>query len=80
MRNALGLMLKNKSDCDLIDEVNALSMFGPIVGMGFIVGGLICEDLIFASGAPLVGVVCFVRITMIRRIQKARLADHFKSR
>jgi hypothetical protein len=35
-------------------------------------------DLLLASSALLVCAVCFLRITMIRRVKKVRLADHFK--
>jgi uncharacterized membrane protein len=53
-----------------------LSIFGISVAIGFI-AGLISQDWFLAISGLLIGVMCFVRIIMIKRIQRARLAAKF---
>jgi uncharacterized membrane protein YjjP (DUF1212 family) len=67
-----------KSDKALSREAMWLSIFGISVAIGFI-AGLISQDWFLASCGLLIGVMCFVRKIMIRRIQRVRLAAKFSA-
>ena len=62
-----------KSDEALGREAMWLSIFGVGVGLGFI-GGLISKDWFLAGCGLLIGIGCLVRLIIIRRVQRARLA------
>jgi hypothetical protein len=53
-------------------EAMWLSVFGISATAGFI-GGLISKDWLLGGLGLLTSIICFVRIIMIRRIQRARL-------
>jgi hypothetical protein len=62
-----------KNDKALSREAMWLSIFGVSAAIGFI-AGLISRDWFLASLGLVIGIMCFVRIITIRRIQRVRLA------
>ena len=62
-----------RNDKALNREAMWLSIFGVSAAIGFI-GGLISRDWFLTSLGLVISIMCFVRIIMIRRIQRARLA------
>jgi hypothetical protein len=62
-----------RNDKALNREAMWLSIFGVGAALGF-VGGLISRDWFLASLGLVIGVMCLVRIIVIRRIQRVRLA------
>jgi hypothetical protein len=62
-----------RNDKALNREAMWLSIFGVSAAIGFI-GGLISRDWFLTSLGLVMSIMCFVRIIMIRRIQRARLA------
>jgi hypothetical protein len=51
-----------------------LAILGVSAAVGFI-GGLISRDWFMTSLGLVIGIMCFARIIMIRRIQSVRLVD-----
>ena len=62
-----------RNDKALNREAMWLSIFGVSAAIGFI-GGLISRDWFLTSLGLVMSIMCLVRIIMIRRIQRARLA------
>lgn len=62
-----------KNDESLSREAMWLTIFGGSAAIGFI-GGLISRDWFLTSLGLVIGIMCFARIIMIRRIQRVRLA------
>ena len=62
-----------KNDKALSREAVWLSIFGVSAAIGFI-GGLISRDWFLTGLGLVMSIMCFVRIIMIRRIQRAGLA------
>ena len=62
-----------RNDKALNREAMWLSIFGVSAAIGFI-DGLISRDWFLISLGLVMSIMCLVRIIMIRRIQRARLA------
>jgi hypothetical protein len=62
-----------RNDDALNREAMWLSIFGGGATLGF-VGGLISRDWFMTSLGLVMSIMCLVRIIMIRRIQRVRLA------
>jgi hypothetical protein len=62
-----------RNDKALSREAMWLSIFGVGAALGF-VGGLISRDWFLTGLGLVIGIMCLVRIIIIRRIQRVRLA------